>query len=60
MPDNSQEDTRPISPREGGPSSSRTVRNKDGGLPKAQPPFRKPGKRSNNPNPPREQRDVER
>ena len=60
MPDNSREDTHPASPREGGPSRSRTVRNENGELPKAQPPFRVPGKRSNNPNPPREQRNVER
>lgn len=60
MSDNPQDVSPPISPHEGGPSSSRTVRNDDGELPKAQPPYRVPGKRSNNPNPPREQRDVER
>lgn len=50
----------PWTPHEGGLSDSRTARNADGELPKAQPPFRVPGKRSNDPNPPREQRDVER
>jgi hypothetical protein len=46
--------------REGGLSDSHTVRRPDGELPKAQPPFRKSGQRGRNPNPPREQRDVER
>ena len=46
--------------REGGLSDSYTVRRPDGELPKAQPPFRKSGQRGRNPNPPREQRDVER
>lgn len=60
MPTKTPEDARPVSSHEGGLTDSQTARNEQGELPKAQPPFRVPGKRSNNPNPPREQRDVER
>lgn len=60
MPAQTREDSRSVSPREGGLSNTRTARNEQGELPKTQPPFRVAGKPSNNPNPPREQRDVER
>lgn len=60
MPTKSLKDSPPVAPHEGGLSDSQAARNAQGELPKAQPPFRVAGKPFNNPNPPREQRDVER